>query len=52
MKEKSNPTPTDDLRSEYDFSKLRGGVRGKYAKHFHAGTNLYRFLNRSKPTSP
>jgi len=52
MKEKSNPTPTDDLRPEYDFSKLRGGVRGKYAKRFHAGTNLYKLLNRSKPTSP
>jgi len=30
----------DDLRPEYDLSKLKGGVRGKYAKRFHQGTNL------------
>jgi len=28
------------LRPEYDLSKLRGGVRGKYAKRFQQGTNL------------
>jgi len=42
MKKESNIKPTDDLRSEYDFSKLKGGVRGKYAKRFSAGTNLVR----------
>ena len=30
----------DDLRSEYDFTKLEGGVRGKYAERYHQGTNL------------
>lgn len=30
----------DDLRPEYDLSKLKGGVRGKYAKRFRQGTNL------------
>jgi hypothetical protein len=30
----------DDLRSEYDFSKIKGGVRGKYASRCKAGTNL------------
>jgi len=31
----------DDLRPEYDLRQLlRGGVRGKYAKRYHAGTNL------------
>jgi hypothetical protein len=31
----------DDLRPEYDLAHLlRGGVRGKYAERFHAGTNL------------
>jgi hypothetical protein len=25
---------------EYDFAKMKGGVRGKYAKRYHAGTNL------------
>jgi hypothetical protein len=28
------------LRREYDFSKLRGGVRGKYYRRFTEGTNL------------
>lgn len=30
----------DDLRPEYDLSSLKGGVRGKYLKRYHAGTYL------------
>ncbi len=30
----------DELRREYDLSKLKGGVRGKYAVRYQAGTNL------------
>lgn len=30
----------DELRPEYDFSKMAGGVRGKYAERYRAGTNL------------
>lgn len=30
----------DELRREYDLSKLEGGVRGKYAARYQAGTNL------------
>ena len=30
----------DDLRAEYDLSKLKGGVRGKYYRQATAGTNL------------
>ena len=33
------PTP-DELRPEYDLAKLPGGVRGKYASRYKAGTNL------------
>jgi hypothetical protein len=29
-----------EMRAEYDFSELKGGVRGKYAERFRAGTNL------------
>ena len=29
----------DDLRPEYDFASMKGGVRGKYAKRYRAGTN-------------
>ncbi|MEA1928622.1 MAG: hypothetical protein U9N73_10480 [Candidatus Auribacterota bacterium] len=42
MKMENNKQPEDDLRPEYDFSKLKGGVRGKYAERFHAGSNLIR----------
>jgi hypothetical protein len=30
----------DELRREYDLSKLKGGVRGKYTARYRAGTNL------------
>lgn len=30
----------DDLRPEYDFSKMKGGVRGKYVERYRKGTNL------------
>jgi len=30
----------DALHREYDLSKLKGGVRGKYVARFRAGTNL------------
>ena len=30
----------DDLLPEYDLSKLKGGVRGKYLERYRAGTNL------------
>lgn len=30
----------DELRPEYDFSQLKGGVRGKYARRYQEGTNL------------
>ena len=37
MKKKSR---IDDLRAEYDFATMSGGVRGKYAKAYRAGTNI------------
>ena len=30
----------DELRREYDLSKLKGGIRGKYTAQYNAGTNL------------
>lgn len=30
----------DELRPEYDLSKLKGRVRGKYALKYKEGTNL------------
>jgi hypothetical protein len=36
MKKKNN-IPDEDMRKEYDFS---GGIRGKYYKKYHQGTNI------------
>lgn len=36
----SNHELEDDLRPEYDFSKMQGGVRGKYVERYQAGTNV------------
>ncbi|MHC0063553.1 hypothetical protein ACWATR_11575 [Nostoc sp. UIC 10890] len=30
----------DELRPEYDFSKMAKGVKGKYVERYRAGTNL------------
>jgi hypothetical protein len=40
MKKKNNRPGQDDLRAEYDEAIIRGGVRGKYAERYKAGTNL------------
>ena len=37
---KVNRKFSDDLRPEYDFASMKGGVRGKYVKQYRAGTNL------------
>ena len=30
----------DELRAEYDFSQLKGGVKGKFVERYRVGTNL------------
>jgi hypothetical protein len=40
MKKTTVKRKKNGLRPEYDFSKLKGGVRGKYLKRYRAGTNL------------
>ncbi len=37
---KARRTRSDDLRPEYDFTSLGGGVRGKHVKQYREGTNL------------
>lgn len=37
---KKDSAEEDDLRPEYDFSKLKGRVRGKYVERYREGTNL------------
>ena len=40
MKKTYTNKSTDEMKPEYDLSKLKGGVRGKYYKQAIAGTNL------------
>jgi hypothetical protein len=37
---KTSRTLIDDMRPEYDFAAMKGGVRGKYARRARAGTNI------------
>lgn len=54
MKMGSNHELEDDLRPEYDFSKMQCGVRGKYVERYRAGTNVVLLdpdVARAFPTS-
>jgi hypothetical protein len=37
---KASRQGADDLRPEYDFASMKGGVRGKYARKLRAGSNI------------
>jgi hypothetical protein len=39
MKKKVTPAE-DDLRPEYDLTKLKGGVQGKHFERYRLGTNV------------
>jgi hypothetical protein len=40
MRKQPAKTIDSGLREEYDLSRLKGGVRGKYYRQAIAGTNL------------
>ena len=42
MKKIESEMEEDEMRAEYDFSQLKGGIRGKYVKRYQAGTNVVR----------
>lgn len=42
MKKDNGEEMDDELRSEYDLSKLKNPVRGKYSARYREGTNLVR----------
>lgn len=42
MNHSTDPAEDDELRDEYDLTQLQGGVRGKYAQRYRAGTNIVR----------
>ena len=37
---KTNRRSVNDMLPEYDFASMKGGVRGKFAAKYRAGTNL------------
>jgi len=37
---KTDQPQDDDMRPEYDFASMRGGVRGKYFKRYREGANI------------
>lgn len=40
MKKEVENEMEDELRSEYDFAQMEGGIRGKSVERYRAGTNL------------
>jgi len=40
MKKEVENEMEDELRPEYDFAQMQGGVRGKYVERYRSGTNL------------
>lgn len=40
MKKEVDNEMEDELCPEYDFSQIKGGVRGKYTEPYTTGTNL------------
>lgn len=53
MKKEGNTEFDDELRSEYDFAQLQGGVRGKYVELYRQGTNLVLLApDVAKPVHP
>jgi hypothetical protein len=40
MKKEVENEMEDELRPEYDFAQMKGGVRGKYVERYRSGTNL------------
>lgn len=40
MNTSKNNTEADEMRTEYDLSKLKNRVRGKYVERYNSGTNL------------
>ena len=37
---KADKTAVAEMRAEYDFASMKGGVRGKYLRRIRSGSNL------------
>ena len=40
MNTEINDKSNDELRDEYDFASMKGGIRGKYVKQYHEDVKL------------
>lgn len=40
MRKKIEMAQKDELRPEYDFTRMPEGIKGKYVEQYRAGTNL------------
>jgi len=40
MQMENNHELAKEMLPEYDFSKMKGGVRGKYVERYRTGTNV------------
>ncbi|MGB2603316.1 MAG: hypothetical protein WBC78_06960 [Candidatus Sulfotelmatobacter sp.] len=40
MKKSSNHRTDDEIRPEYDFASMKGGIRGKYYEQYRKGANV------------
>jgi hypothetical protein len=40
MKKTIEPRSSGDIRPEYDFASMKGGVRGRYYEQYRKGTNV------------
>jgi hypothetical protein len=40
MKKNGEPRSNGDMRTQYDFASMQGGVRGKYYERYRKGTNV------------
>ena len=40
MQMENNHELEDEMLPEYDFPKMKGGVRGKYVERYRTGTNV------------
>jgi hypothetical protein len=40
MKKPIERRTRDDMRTEYDFSSMRGGIRGKHYQEYRKGSNV------------
>ncbi|AFY60202.1 hypothetical protein [Synechococcus sp. PCC 6312] len=40
MKKEVKSEMEDELRPEYNFAQMQGGIRGKYVERYRKGTNL------------